>query len=349
MQENVQENTREDAQENVPENTRENAQKNAPEKNLRIFSAVRTGLRFEAVGGGADWNTAPDYEWSGPANSDTGYSLIETSTNSPYAPRLSLWHDDFGNGFDFDLRYTKNNAGLVLSAELQFLTTSPHFGGMDLEFLNAYAWLDMNRMFRLSVGHIDDPVWWSPGVEPFRYDQGLGLRLEATPIEGLNAGFFLRIAEHYRDFWVDENGKDKYAETQHPATRVTGIGSHFIDALLESSFGLRYEHKYFDLAAGLHLTSTATGAYTEMEWGLYPITQQMPNIGSHGYDHKDLAMDMKGAGLRAYAGFGLKMIDRLTVEAGAQFANLGSFNRYGWIWITERAQYNLDDIKLHPA
>jgi hypothetical protein len=120
-----------------------------------------------------------------------------------------------------------------------------------------------------------------------------------------------------------------------------------LDALLESSFGIRYEHRYFELAAGLHLTSGATGAFTEMEWGLFPITQQMPDIGSHGYDHKDLATDMKGAGLRAYGGFGLKMVKNLTIEAGAHFANLGAFNRYGWIWATQRVQYNLDNINLH--
>ncbi|MDR2701720.1 MAG: hypothetical protein LBB72_04750 [Spirochaetaceae bacterium] len=344
-QESVQENVQESA---VQENAQKSSQENVQEKNLRVYAAVITGLRFEAVGGGADWNKAPDYEWTGPANSDTGFSLTETSANSPYSPRLSLWHDDFGNGFLLDLRYTKNDAGLVVSTELQFLQPSPYLSSMSLEFVNAYAWLDLyNRMFRLSVGHIDDPVWWSPGVEPFRYDTGLGLRFEAKPVEGLNVGFFIRIADHYKDFWVDENGKDKYVETEHPVTRVTGIGSHFIDALLETSFGIRYEHKYFDIAAGLRLTSKATGAFTEMEWGLYPITQLMPDIGSHGYDHKDLAMDMKGAGLRAYAGLGLKMIDNLTLEAGAQFANLGSFNRYGWIWITQRVQYNLDDYNLH--
>ena len=323
------------------------SQEDAQEKNLRISAAVRSGLRFEAFGGGADWNNAPSYEWTGPANSDTGFSLTETSENRPYAPRLSLYHDDFGNGFALDLRYTKNNAGLVISTELNFVQASSLLSSMKLEFVNAYAWLDFyNRIFRLSIGHINDSVWWSPGVEPFRYDKGLGLRFEAKPIQGLNAGFFIRIAEHYKDFWVDEDGKDKYNEMLHPASRGTGIGSHFIDALQETSFGVRYEHEYFDIAAGLHLTSKATGAYTEMDWGLYPISQRMPDIGFHGPDHKDLASDMQGAGLRAYFGLGFKMIDNLRLEAGAHFANLGVFNRYGWVWITQRVQYNLDNINL---
>jgi len=315
---------------------------------LEISGAVSTGLRFDAVGGGDTWQ--------GPARNDAGYP--KWTDTGFWQPTFGLWHDDAGNRFALTALYNKRNYGLKSSVELN----GGGFNDWDpgVKFVNLYGWFELlDSKLRFTVGRIDDSVWNAPGAEDFNYSTGLGLRFEAKPMDGLNVGLFLRPAGPNSEYWGDLlttwsiNNKTPTPTPTfiHPDAKGD-VYSRFGDALLETSFGAKYENDIFVAAAGLKLASEATKPRTlDWSYGLGVIgSGDLPNsdVGSIGNgnvatDQEGVYNNLKGVGFALYAGFGLKMVDNLTAELGFQLANLGAFNKYGWVWITQKVAYD-----MHP-
>ncbi|MDR2900632.1 MAG: hypothetical protein LBV20_03840 [Treponema sp.] len=70
------------------------------------------------------------------------------------------------------------------------------FTSQAIELYNAYVWVDLfGDMANVKAGKIDDGVWGSGGDVDKGFGGGSGLRLEVTPIAGLNFGAIFTAGE----------------------------------------------------------------------------------------------------------------------------------------------------------
>jgi len=299
---------------------------------LKISGSISTGLRMDIVGGGDDWQ--------GKGKDNEGFP--DQNKSEMWAPSFSLWHDDIGNGINLTAEYNKQNYGFKFTSEWRFRTVDWR---ADVGFPNVYGWFEvLNGMLRFSAGKVDDGVWQSPGVDDFNYSTGLGLRFEAKPVDGLNVGFFIRPAEEYKNYWdgtLNLAGNNDFGHRDVKGGEET-IHSRLVDALLETSFGAKYVSNMFDVAAGFKLASEATGARTtDWNFGHEYFGAGTPNVSN--VTSKDVYdNELKGAGFAAYIGFGLNMIENLTLGVGAELANLGAFERLGYVWISQKVEYAMN-------
>ncbi len=79
---------------------------------------------------------------------------------------------------------------------------------------NAYAWVNLfGGMAKVSGGLIDDGVWGTGGDKDWGFATGAGLRLEVTPLEGLNFGLFIPGDIKSNDGDYDKDDKVNIADT----------------------------------------------------------------------------------------------------------------------------------------
>jgi len=307
------------------------------QEGLQFSGNLKTGVRLDFMGGDEELNGAPARD----GNTGLGKPFTVAEPDM-WAPTLGFWNDDAANRFDLNMIYNKSNYGFKVTGRGQFYSFYGN-NGVDISFPNAFGWFEvLGGMLNLKFGAIDDSVWNAPGVEDFHYSTGLGFRLEAKPIDGLNVGLFVRPAQASRAYWgnyLDKNGGGFI----HPSTEGDSY-SRLADALLETSIGAKYESDLFDAAFGFQLASEASGARTmDHNFGLGFYKFGMTDTPRPTWPTSDGYDDVKGVGFAFYLGAAIKVVDNLTLEIGAQLANLGAFDKYGWVWITQKIGYELND------
>jgi hypothetical protein len=315
----------------------------AQEEGLKLTGDVKTGLRF----------VTDQY-----LEAEDGKMKAQNDD-----PTMTLWHDDAG-GVRAQLHglYSKDNYGVKFNLRWRK-------GDSAVEFYQAYVWADFfNKMLNLKAGNLDDSAWSSGGDEGFHFSTGYGVRFEIKPIEGLNLGFILK------------NTDGDYQATGKEAT-TSGFEATAAYFLLETSFGVKYEHSMFDVAAGFRLDGKGDTLATKDWYGDYkggfktrnapkktvPIFEPDQTITIPGttttipgtpttipipgttilIPGKQIGTEWDGEredwdkGMRAYIGGKIKAVQNLGINVEAQFNNLNGFADYGWIWINEKVQYSM--------
>jgi len=105
-------------------------------------------------------------------------------------------------------------------------------------FGNAYGWMKFfDKLLDVKAGLIDDAVWDTGGEYDTNVSNGLGIRVEVTPIDGLNVGAFFNYPKHTASDTGSDAGK---------------IGNF----LQQTAFGFQYDTGgFFNVAAALKLYS----------------------------------------------------------------------------------------------
>ncbi|MCL2608500.1 MAG: hypothetical protein FWD94_01155 [Treponema sp.] len=322
----------------------------AQEASWRFGGALYTGLRTEFFPSG-HWKwfdlakeiDDPDDTGDPPAkipNPNYGNPNPYTGT-----PTLVLWHMDEENRVRFWAEYQYGNLGIAGNFDFWFARADGN--QYALEAPNLFGWVSLleNRI-RISAGRIDRPVWQAPGAEDFNYSKGTGARFEFRPIDGLNVGFFLRPYLLDRSGEFPKKPEDNLPEGGKGGNNYSNLRTDIVSALRETSFGLRYDNDQIGVGAGFHFSSRTTGMRNLDGGTPYPFSfnyivdkepWNMPGVNLPGNgDTSD--KDREGA-TSGYFGIQLKTVPNFNAGAGVQFANLGAFDEYGWIWSSQAFSY----------
>jgi hypothetical protein len=169
------------------------------------------------------------------------------------------------------------------------------------------------------------------------------MRVEVMPIDGLNAGVFLR-ARH--------SGSDQ----PHSSHRLSY-------ALANTSFGARFAPAggLFGVAAGLELRSQHERAdimagdpiYDAFDWPVF-ASENGPSVRgtfAGGYGGRPFRAgggnnDLSTLGVNAYVGTGLNLMDGLQLEIGVNLLRLDDFNYSGTIHLHQRVGFDLDIMNV---
>jgi hypothetical protein len=198
---------------------------------MKIFVVIFTALMiFTALEKG----NAQEIWWGGSVESGVkatfGDSVKDADGNKEVRAQAS--NDDGVDGVRAVLNASaySENRGVRIGTRADY-ADRPDGTGTNIRIYNAYGWINLlNGMINIKAGLIDDGVWVSPGAGEYHYSTNKGIRLEAKPVENLNAGFFLN-----------------YGGSFGPITASQWIR--------ETGFGARYSRNKFDFAAGLKLAS----------------------------------------------------------------------------------------------
>ncbi|MDR1144348.1 MAG: hypothetical protein LBK77_09075 [Spirochaetaceae bacterium] len=175
-----------------------------------------------------------------------------------------------------------------------------------VEIYNAYAWYNfLNGVINVKGGLIDDGVWNTMGPKDWNLSNGLGVRLEVAPIEGLNFGVFLNTGANQFN-----------AVTAEQFFKETGIG-------------VSYTSDMFDIAAAFKLDSDEdTAAQSDL-----PDESKVNNVSTLGGD-PDVDSEV-------IFGFVFKGVTNLTAKAEAHGWNLGDYSDNGFLWFIEDVSYQV--------
>jgi hypothetical protein len=328
-------------------------------QDFKLGGRLFTGLRFQ------DEDDATESIVGFYNDEDDGYvtrfDLNFELAKTDYGVKIGLRNDWLG-GPDGDALYSVSRDSIYGNVN----TTGGIGVGVTnftaLKFYNAYAWADFYKdMLNVKFGLIDDAVWATEGDEEFQVSNGVGLRFEVKPIQGLNTGVFLALPDFINDAYA-RHEFGGLAETKP---------KYFLP---EAAFGGRYEHELFNIAAGFKLDGGGDGlvsgvkpligrgnwdnAYwdiNENDW--YPYT--LDGHGPQGTDNLVSPIPLSNirrylfhekvkngsvsasAGIQAYLGFSVKAVERLKAVVEAQAYNLGDFNKAGFVWVDEVGEYEI--------
>ncbi|MDR0568474.1 MAG: hypothetical protein LBG87_04645 [Spirochaetaceae bacterium] len=279
----------------------------APEQGLKLGGSLRTGLRFAA-----------------------GQELIEGAAEN-LDPAISVWHDDSGAvRLHLEGSYTKDNYGAAFRLRLRPVELAGDSSKIEEILHQGYVWANLlHDIVTIKAGKIDDAAWDTAGDEEFSYATGYGIRFEIHPIPGSNFGFFLNPTNNG---YLWDKG----------IVFNSGLNQAATAFMLETAFGAKYEHDFFDAAAGLRLDGKGDGLDTE-EWYGYQ-TSDAPHIANEEGDAGESYDKDHDKGLGFYLGVKVKAVENLTLAVEARFNNMTGFNDYGWIWIDEVIEYKLSSF-----
>jgi hypothetical protein len=197
---------------------------------------------------------------------------------------------------------------------------------------NAYAWYNfLGGIINVKGGQIDDAVWNTAGPEDWNLSNDIGVRLEVTPITGLNIGLLLT----------------------NSSTTLDDVASDF---LLETAFGVSYTSEIFDVSAALKLDSEADYWSDFSDQTVAAMIAQYRTTTSDTTSTDDAVKGIIQAsgqgpssdtGVEAIFGFAYKGLPALTAKAEGRVWGLADFSDYGFVWLNEDLAYQiLDPLKV---
>jgi hypothetical protein len=240
------------------------------------------------------------------------------------AGKAGLWNDNDGVGSRARIQgtYDADTYGAKVGIGTDFDPSAT------VSVYNAYAWYNfLNNVINAKAGLIDDGVWTTGGPEDWGLATGAGVRVEVTPIEGLNVGLFLTNSGDISPF-VGSGGGD-----------IAG------DFLKETAFGASYTSDLFDVSLTFKLDSEADDETVDndgdnvADWVVHedrkPGNAAKPNYaGLTSPIDTDIAHE-------AILGFAFKGLPALTAKAEVRASALGAFSDVGTIWANEDVAYRV--------
>jgi hypothetical protein len=256
----------------------------------------------------------------------------------------------------FQISLNRGTHGFMFNPEFWGMTR--HGGAVQdsngIFLSDAYGWFTLaDDMVRISLGRFDaNSVWHNFGVIDRQYSQGLGMRVEVMPIDGLNVGLFLRPTH-----------RNVSGSIGDPITN--GNMNRLSYALANTSFGARFNPAggLFGLSAGLELRSQWE---LRRNFGEGWFSQHQGRPTSNNPDVVDFLLgrsrplrngvtndpapvgnpDLSNLGVSAYFGANLNLIDDLTLQFGVEAINLDDFNWSGQVWTTQRVRFDMDPLMI---
>jgi len=149
-------------------------------------------LLILAVAGGA---FAQEVTFSGEVASGLliEFNDVHAGTHPSYANSASADDDDDGRAVRARLNADVNDGNWGAQLGIQANYVDDNYG-TTLDLYNAHGWATILDMVTIRGGLIDPGVWTVGGWVDKNVSSGLGLRVEAHPIEGLNIGVFIPAA-----------------------------------------------------------------------------------------------------------------------------------------------------------
>lgn len=218
---------------------------------------------------------------------------------------------------------------------------------------NAYGWYNfLGNIINVKAGLIDDAAWNTMGSKDWNLSNGLGVRLEVSPIEGLNFGVFLNPGTN-----------DFNAVTAEQFFKETGIGASYKSDLFDISlafkldsdadgfvvpdeFGGGSDQKTRDAEAGWEAMKELAAIWGQDVWAYY-------GSGTDEATAKAAYFNALGATLSPSVdndisselvfGFAFKGVPKLGAKAKmeAHAWNLGDFSETGFLWLIEDVSYQI--------
>ncbi|MDR2535440.1 MAG: hypothetical protein LBD29_05335 [Treponema sp.] len=317
----------------------------AEDEGLKINGLISTGLRFSFVQDFIDDWGAPNA--TRPSDYKGNDSVHNTLPDPPYyngpdrttwtrankAPSAAVWHEDHGavrlmlNG-----SYTGENYGLVFRTILKPYEwwKAVNNNGNDginkgdlkdraLELMDqGYVWSEfVDKKIRMSAGRIKDGSFW--------YSDGLGLRFDFRPINGLLFGFLLDGKAGMANLTHGDNWRE------NKLSQEDGISNWMVDFFRETSFGVQYNHELFSVNAAFKLDSEGDGLE---EWDA--SGWETRRFGGRPADHESDA----GKGMKAFLGVWIRAVPKVPMEVTAEIMNINGFNDFGWVKLGEKVGFS---------
>ena len=313
--------------------------------------SLTTGLRVDFGSGGYDWRTAPDYEYIEDPARPGEWILKDKIVYKGWQPVFGLWNDDEdedipGNRIRLKAGYNNDYNGFLFDGTMGFQNLWYWDPTFIFWKLNSMAgWFDLaGGLVKISIGIVGSNEWVAPADKYLHYSTGIGSRIELIPVDGLNIGFFLGPTK-YDAFWplkpdLTWSGNSEITLINDMYRFGGDTRSTFFDALMESSFGIKYEHNMFDIAAGFKMSGRATGpALWEISYPDYTFS----TVGLK-YGDENALEDLERTGHRVYLSAALKAVNNLWFAFSVEGVNLAAFNDYGWLTIQENFEYNISRV-----
>jgi hypothetical protein len=221
---------------------------------------------------------------------------------------------------------------------------------------NAYGWYNfLSGVINVKGGLIDDAVWNTMGSKDWNLSNGLGVRLEVSPLEGLNIGVFLNPGTN-----------DFSAVTAEQFFKETGIGASYKSDLFDIALAFKLDSDADGFASPDEMWATkvpgASTADQDKEWGYYKWIAE-----ESGIDIATLYNSINGVGSAASEadvyqaiygtapgtapdndissemvfGFAFKGVPNLGAKVEAHAWNLGDFSETGFLWLIEDVSYQV--------
>jgi hypothetical protein len=260
--------------------------------------------------------------WSGAVK--TGLKITADDDHNGEDIKVDLYNDDAGEAIRLQLdgAYTKDNYGVKFGARAQLGSA------LDLRAYQAYGWVTFIDIIKVSAGIIDDGAWATAGPADYSVN-GNGLRLEITPITGLNVGLMLRVPT------------EAFAPTTTPAWYTIK------QFLSETAFGAKYGNDLFYVAGSLVLDSTIDEIQTlsgEDKWSLYGKALGGQSLDNFFFNAP--VADNRDHGLKFDLGVGVTAVEHLTIKAELGANNVSKYTDFGWLRLDQDVSYKLLDDKL---
>ena len=295
-------------------------------------------LLILAVAGGI---FAQELSWSGEVVAGTlielGDKVVEPNDKGGVDKIVTAKaDDDDGHGMKASLTATYDATDWGLKIGIGTNTGSALNDGMHFTTGNAYGWMNfLGGMINVKAGLIDDAVWGTGGELDDNVSNGPGMRVEVTPIEGLNVGVKFHFATD------DHNlGRDKIANW-----------------FQETAIGASYGNDMFNFAVGLKLWSEESGFNVPDKTGIIfdktdpaydPIKEE--KYWDEYYTALDAAWGGKGkltpygdTDIKLIFAFGIKPIAPLSILIDGGFYGLGDFSENGKIVVYEEISFQVMD------
>jgi hypothetical protein len=204
-----------------------------------------------------------------------------------------------------------------------------------VEIYNAYAWYNfLNDIINVKAGLIDDAVWNTGGTEDWDLSNGVGVRVEVKPIEGLNVGFFL----------TNSAGNTFGDDVAGDFLKETGIGASYTSALFDLAVAFKLDSEVDGIAIPDKAVDFLYGYLSG--WGVYGGNKEDFKDDLAGSAGAGIMGDDADAGIEAIFGFAFKGLPALTAKAEGHAYNLGQFSDFGFLWLNEDVGYQiLDPLK----
>jgi hypothetical protein len=219
-------------------------------------------------------------------------------------------------------------------------------------------------------------VWKSEGpgdAHRFTDEDNYSIRVEVTPIKGLNVGFqFFLPSGQETGFRID--GRDAVSGLfakdvgETGAWKEIGVGASYTSDLLNAQLGVRFDSNV-DRFGSLDTGPSGNGSYLHHYYGMAALmagnvpaiavamapTLQSPDgwfIPRYKHMDKIVSVDYTNpsaptaeylpydGGIYAFFGFNLKGVKNLSVTAHGGLYNLGAFNEFGYGRCSEFVKYN---------
>jgi hypothetical protein len=207
---------------------------------------------------------------------------------------------------DLSTTYTSGNGGFMLGLRADDVINQLEDGKGFFSVPHASGWIDLlDNKLRVRGGKIADNIWGTMGLLNTTITAA-GLRLEVTPIDGLNAGIFFTAPPKKTDTTT----------IVVPSPKQT---------FMETIFGVRYVNPKFWASALLQLDSDYDGA---------PMGSIPPAAASSFEDDQEI---------RAIAGAGFTGIPKLGVIAEADVWGLGALSDQGRVDLRQTVTYTITD------